>query len=210
MIEDLKHHYAYLFEDELLKEIQAVGQLKTCPANDIIMDIGQKVTMIPLVLTGAIKIFREDTNGDDLLLYFIEQGDTCAMTLTCCLGVKKSEIRAIAEVDTTVLMIPVEYMSLWMTRYKSWQNFILQSYHERMTELLEALDSIAFLKLDERLLKYLRDKALVNRNDTIQVTHQIIAQDLHSSRVVISRLLKTLENEKKIELNRNQIKILDL
>lgn len=209
MIEDLKHHYAYLFEDELLKEIQAVGQLKTCPANDIIMDIGQKVTMIPLVLTGAIKIFREDTNGDDLLLYFIEQGDTCAMTLTCCLGVKKSEIRAIAEVDTTVLMIPVEYMSLWMTRYKSWQNFILQSYHERMTELLEALDSIAFLKLDERLLKYLRDKALVNRNDTIQVTHQIIAQDLHSSRVVISRLLKTLENEKKIELNRNQIKILD-
>jgi len=94
--------------------------------------------------------------------------------------------------------------------YKSWQNFILQSYHERMTELLEALDSIAFLKLDERLLKYLRDKALVNRNDTIQVTHQIIAQDLHSSRVVISRLLKTLENEKKIELNRNQIKILDL
>ncbi|MDX1270526.1 Crp/Fnr family transcriptional regulator [Bizionia paragorgiae] len=210
MIEDLKHHYAYLFEDELLKEIQAVGQLKTCPANDIIMDIGQTVTMIPLVLTGAIKIFREDTNGDDLLLYFIEQGDTCAMTLTCCLGVKKSEIRAIAEVDTTVLMIPVEYMSLWMTRYKSWQNFILQSYHERMTELLEALDSIAFLKLDERLLKYLRDKALVNRNDTIQVTHQIIAQDLHSSRVVISRLLKTLENEKKIELNRNQIKILDL
>jgi len=210
MIEDLKHHYAYLFEDELLKEIQAVGQLKTCPANDIIMDIGQTVTMIPLVLTGAIKIFREDTNGDDLLLYFIEQGDTCAMTLTCCLGVKKSEIRAIAEVETTVLMIPVEYMSLWMTRYKSWQNFILQSYHERMTELLEALDSIAFLKLDERLLKYLRDKALVNRNDTIQVTHQIIAQDLHSSRVVISRLLKTLENEKKIELNRNQIKILDL
>jgi len=174
------------------------------------MDIGQTVTMIPLVLTGAIKIFREDTNGDDLLLYFIEQGDTCAMTLTCCLGVKKSEIRAIAEVDTTVLMIPVEYMSLWMTRYKSWQNFILQSYHERMTELLEAFDSIAFLKLDERLLEYLRDKALVNRNDTIQVTHQIIAQDLHSSRVVISRLLKTLENEKKIELNRNQIKILDL
>jgi len=210
MVDDLKLHYGYLFEDELLKEIKAVGQLKTIPADAIIMDIGETVTMIPLVLSGAIKIFREDTKGDDLLLYFIEQGDTCAMTLTCCLGVKKSEIRAIAEIDTTLLMIPVQYMSLWMSRYTSWQNFILQSYHERMTELLEALDAVAFLKLDQRLLKYLRDKAMINRNDTIQVTHQIIAQDMHTSRVVISRLLKTLENDNKIELNRNQIKILDL
>lgn len=210
MIENLKLHYGYLFEEKLLNEIKSVGQLKTIPADAIIMDIGETVTMIPLVLTGAIKIFREDQNGDDLLLYFIEQGDTCAMTLTCCLGVKKSEIRAIAEIDTTVLMIPVKYMSLWMSNYTSWQNFILQSYHERMTELLEALDAVAFLKLDQRLLKYLRDKAMVNRNETIQVTHQIIAQDMHTSRVVISRLLKTLENDKKIELNRNQIKILDL
>lgn len=210
MIENLKLHYGYLFEEKLLNEIKTVGQLKTIPADAIIMDIGETVTMIPLVLTGAIKIFREDQNGDDLLLYFIEQGDTCAMTLTCCLGVKKSEIRAIAEIDTTVLMIPVKYMSLWMSNYTSWQNFILQSYHERMTELLEALDAVAFLKLDQRLLKYLRDKAMVNRNEIIQVTHQIIAQDMHTSRVVISRLLKTLENDKKIELNRNQIKILDL
>ncbi|MBQ0769077.1 MAG: Crp/Fnr family transcriptional regulator [Bizionia sp.] len=210
MVDDLKLHYGYLFEEELLNEIKAVGLLKTIPADAIIMDIGETVTMIPLVLSGAIKIFREDREGDDLLLYFIEQGDTCAMTLTCCLGVKKSEIRAIAEVDTTLLMIPVQYMSLWMSRYTSWQNFILQSYHERMTELLEALDAVAFLKLDQRLLKYLRDKAMINRNDTIQVTHQIIAQDMHTSRVVISRLLKTLENDKKIELNRNQIKILDL
>ncbi|TYB77282.1 Crp/Fnr family transcriptional regulator [Bizionia gelidisalsuginis] len=210
MLDDLKHHYGYLFEDELLNEITAVGVLKTVRADEILMDIGETVTMIPLVLAGAIKIFREDTNGDDLLLYFIEQGDTCAMTLTCCLGVKKSEIRAIAETDTTLLMIPVAYMSLWMSRYTSWQNFILQSYHERLTELLEALDAVAFLKLDERLLKYLRDKAMINHNDTIHVTHQIIAQDMHTSRVVISRLLKTLENDKKIELNRNQIKILDL
>ncbi|MBT8273941.1 MAG: Crp/Fnr family transcriptional regulator, partial [Bacteroidia bacterium] len=164
----------------------------------------------PLILTGAIKVMREDEVGDDLLLYFIEQGDTCAMTITCCMGNTKSEIRAIAETDTELIMIPVEKMQEWMHKYKSWQSFILQSYNMRMSELLESLDAIAFLKMDERLFRYLKDKAMVNHDDLIQTTHQDIAYDLHTSRVVVSRLLKKLERENKIKLGRNNIKVIEL
>jgi CRP/FNR family transcriptional regulator len=210
MIDELQQNYGYLFEEELLHEINQVGVYKDIPEGFKLIEIGDYIKSMPLLLSGAIKILREDTKGDELLLYFIEQGDTCAMTITCCLGATKSEIRAIAETDTRLIMIPVEKMGEWMSKYKSWQNFILQSYQSRMMELLEAIDTIAFLKLDERLLKYLRDKAMVNHNEVIHVTHQNIAHDLHTSRVVVSRLLKTLEIDGKIELNRNSIKVIDL
>ena len=210
MIEELKENYGYLFEDNLLIEINNFGTFKEIPEGFQLIDIGDYIKSMPLLISGAVKILREDEKGDELLLYFIERGDTCAMTLSCCMGKKKSEIRAIAETPTKLVMIPIEKMSEWMGKYKSWQNFILQSYHDRMTELLEAIDTIAFLKMDERLLKYLRDKAMVNHDDLILVTHQNIAFDLHTSRVVISRLLKTLENDGKIILYRNSIKLLDL
>ena len=210
MLNELKENYGYLFEDELLMEINNVGTFKEVPEGFQLINIGDYIKSMPLLISGAIKILREDTKGDELLLYFIERGDTCAMTLSCCMGQKKSEIRAIAETPTKLIMIPVEKMSEWMGKYKSWLNFILQSYHDRMSELLEAIDSIAFLKMDERLFKYLKDKAMVNHNDVIQVTHQDIAFDLHTSRVVISRLLKTLEIDGKIELHRNSIKIIEL
>ncbi|WP_445734666.1 Crp/Fnr family transcriptional regulator [Mariniflexile sp.] len=210
MITELKESYGYLFEDNLLKEINDFGTFKEIPEGFQLLDIGQYIKSIPLLISGAVKILREDAKGDELLLYFIERGDTCAMTLSCCMGQKKSEVRAIAETQTKLIMVPVEKMSEWMGTYKSWQNFILQSYHDRMTELLEAIDTIAFLNMDERLLKYLRDKAMVNHDEVINVTHQEIAFDLHTSRVVISRLLKTLENDNKIRLSRNSIKIIDL
>jgi len=210
MIEGLQRNYAYLFEDTLLKEISEIGTFKMVPEGFTLIDIGDNIKSMPLILSGAIKVMREDENGDDLILYFVEQGDTCAMTITCCMGETKSEIRAVAETDTRIIMIPIEKMQEWMHKYPSWQSFILQSYHERMKELLEAIDSIAFLKMDKRLLKYLRDKAMVNRDDLIHTTHQEIAHDLHTSRVVVSRLLKKLEIDKQIELHRNNIKIIDL
>ena len=132
------------------------------------------------------------------------------MTLSCCMGQTKSKIRAVAETDVTLLMLPKQKMKEWLTRYDTWQEFILQSYHSRLQEFIEALDTIAFLKMDMRLLKYLRDKAMVNSNDMIHTTHKEIAEDLHTSRVVVSRLLKGLEKENKIELYRNQIRIIDL
>ncbi len=210
MKELLQTNYGYLFEDALLEEINKVGELKHIKAGEKLIEIGDYIRSMPLLVSGAIKILREDDNGDELILYFLERGDTCAMTLSCCMGQSKSEIRAVAETDTEIIMIPVQKMDEWMRAYRSWQSFILQSYHSRMTELLEAVDTIAFLNMDERLLKYLKDKAMVNHNDEIQVTHQQIAHDLHTSRVVISRLLKSLERSGTIKLNRNNIKVLEM
>ena len=210
MIDELHQHYGYLFEDELLHEINNVGTYRDIPEGMKLIEIGDYIKSMPLLMSGAIKILREDEDGNELILYFIEQGDTCAMTLSCCLGNSKSEIRAIAETDARLMMIPVQKMEEWLGKYKSWRNFVLQSYQNRMTELLEAIDTIAFLKMDERLFKYLKDKAMVNHNDLIHVTHQEIASDLHTSRVVVSRLLKTLEINGKIELHRNNIKVIDL
>ena len=210
MIEKIKTHYGYLFEDELINEIANVAIYKEFEANTIIIDVDSYMVSIPLIISGAIKILREDKDGDELVLYYIEKGDTCAMTLSCCMGETKSKIKAVAETDISLLMIPKSKMSEWLSNYKSWQEYILQSYHSRLNEFIEAVDSIAFLNMDERLSKYLKDKAMVVGNDVLNVTHLQIANDLHTSRVVISRLLKALEKQSKIELNRNQIKILEI
>ena len=210
MKEELELNYGYLFEEELLDEINTVGVYREVSEGSKLIEIGDYIKSMPLLINGAVKILREDDKGDELILYFLERGDTCAMTLACCIGDAKSEIRAVAETDAKLVMIPVKKMAEWMSKYKSWQNFILSSYHDRMSELLEAIDTIAFLKMDQRLFKYLKDKAMVNHDDVIHVTHQEIAHDLHTSRVVISRLLKTLELDGKIKLNRNSIKVIEL
>ncbi|MEO2064211.1 MAG: Crp/Fnr family transcriptional regulator [Christiangramia sp.] len=210
MEKELKEAYGFLFEKELLKEIVEVGTYRSVPAGEKIMDIGSYVNSMPLMLTGAIKILREDSEGNELLLYFLERGDTCAMTLSCCLGQTKSEVRAVAETDTHLIMIPIGKMEEWTAKYKSWRNFVFESYSTRLSEMLDTIDTIAFLNMDERLMRYLRDKAKITGDETIQNTHQQIAYDLHTSRVVVSRLLKKLELEGKIKLQRNQIQVIDL
>jgi len=210
MIQELKENYGHIFDDELLNEIDACAVLKEVPEGGKLMEIGDYIKSMPLLLSGVIKVLREDDNGDELLLYFLENGDTCAMTLNCCMTQSRSEIRAIAETDAKLVMIPIEKMEEWMAKYQRWRNFVLESYNNRLNELLETLDSIAFLNMDQRLLKYLKDKARVTNSPDINNTHQEIAYELHTSRVVVSRLLKKLENRGKIKLNRNQIQILDL
>ena len=210
MIQELKEGYGHLFEQELINEILQVGTFKEVPEGFKLMEVGQYVKGMPLLVSGAIKVLRDDTNGDELLLYYLEKGDTCSMTLTCCMGDSKSEIRAIAETDAKLIMVPIQKMEEWTAKYKTWRNFVFESYHSRLNELLHTLDSIAFDKMDMRLIGYLKEKARINKEDTINNTHQEIAYELHSSRVVISRLLKKLEQMGKIELHRNHIKILDL
>src|SRR5690606_15541122 len=156
----------------------------------------------------VIKIMREDLDKGELLLYFLERGDTCSMTLNCCLGDKKSEIRAIGETDGTVAMIPISKMEEWMGKYRSWRAFVMESYNIRFNEMLSAIDHIAFMKMDERLYNYLLDKKKITGSSIISQTHQEIASNLNSSRVVISRLLKFLENEGLVKLNRNSIELL--
>lgn len=205
----LEQAYGYIFEEALLDEIAKVAVYKEFKADDYLIEIGDYIKTMPLLLTGAIKILREDENGDELLLYFLERGDTCAMTLTCCMGQSKSRIRAIAETDGAMLMIPVEKMEEWLTKYKTWRNFVFDSYNVRLNEMLEAIDTLAFMNLDERLYKYLTDKAKVIGDTEIHNTHQEIAYEMHTSRVVISRLLKALEIQGKIKLHRNKIEILE-
>lgn len=201
----LKQTYGYIFEDKLIDEITEVSLLRDFKEGDILIDFGDSIRKMPLLLKGAIKILREDFDEGELLLYFIEKGDTCAMTMACCMGETKSEIRAVAETNGTVIMIPVIKMEEWLGKYKSWRNYVFNSYNNRLKEMLSAIDNLAFMNMDERLLNYLHDKSKINNSNEIHNTHQEIAYDLHTSRVVISRLLKALENKGKINLNRASI-----
>ncbi len=210
MIKEIKNKYSHLFEDELLEEINQVGTFKEIPEGFELIKPGSYIKFMPLIISGAIKVLRGDHDGDELLLYFLEQGDTCAMTLSCCLRHHKSEIKAIAETDTKLVMIPIEKMEEWTSKYKSWRNFVFSSYHKRLVETIETIDSIAFLNMDDRLLKYLKEKTKISHTKIINTTHQQIAYDLHTSRVVISRLLKKLEKKGIVKLNRNNIEVLEM
>ncbi|AUP80903.1 Crp/Fnr family transcriptional regulator [Flavivirga eckloniae] len=204
----LYQKFGHIFDDALINEIEKVGSIKTFSKDDIIIDINQPLQYIPLLLSGNIKILREDNEGNELLIYFLEAGETCTMSLTCCMGTFKSKIRAVAEKDSSLIMVPVQKMQKWFHNNESWRNFILESYQTRFDEMLEAIDNLAFMKMDERLYKYLINKVKLHTSNTIIVKHQDIAEDLHTSRVVISRLLKQFENEKKIKLSRNKIEVL--
>lgn len=206
----VKEIYGLLFEEALIEEIANIGVIKKVEAGDVFMEVGDEVIKMPLLLDGAIKVLRPDDNGDEILLYFIESGDTCAMSFNCCMGNSRSQIRAIAETDSSILLIPKEKMDEWLVKYKSWRNFILDSYQTRLNEVLQAVDMIAFKNMDERLLSYLQDKTKVNHDSRLYVTHYEIANDLNTSRVVVSRLLKKLENNKDVVLHRKYIDVINL
>lgn len=208
MKELLRQSYGTIFEEKLLDEIAQVAVLKDFDEGDILIDFGSYITRMPLLLSGAIKILREDFDEGELLLYFIEKGNTCAMSMACCMGEKKSEIRAIAETSGQLIMIPVNNMEEWLGKYKTWRNFVFNSYESRLKEMLSAIDSLAFMNMEERLYLYLIDKSKINGSREVNNTHQEIAYDLHSSRVVISRLLKVLENKGFIKLHRAYIELL--
>lgn len=207
MNEQLEKFYGNRFSPDLLEKIDAIGTYKKVNEGDTLIEIGDYIKHIPLLLTGAIKIIREDHDGGELLLYFLERGDTCAMTLSCCMGQSLSQIRATAEVNTELILIPVEKMEEWLN-YKGWRDFIFESYNGRLYEMLDAIDSLAFTNLNERLLKYLHNKSAIKNSNSLSLSHQEIAFELNTSRVVISRLLKQLENEGKVKLLRNKLEII--
>lgn len=207
--EKLSGFFSFQFEEELLDEISKTGELRTLKAGEILMDINNQVNFVPFLLNGVFKIMSEDKAGNEIVMYFLERGDTCASTFINFINSEKSRIRAIAEVDSEVVMVSVSHFDDWMARFKTFRSYVIESYNIRLKEMIEAIDTLAFMKMDERLLKYLRDRAQVLRETCIYTTHQEIAYDLNTSRVVVSRLLKQLENEGKIALNRNKIEIFD-
>jgi CRP/FNR family transcriptional regulator len=195
----------YLLEEELIQEMSEIARVRETVTDEIIIHVGDELLMIPIVISGSIKVSRENESGNELLLYYIDGGDTCAMTLQCCVRKVDSQIKATAMEPSLLLMFPVENMDKWMDKYKSWRSFILSSYHSRMMELMETIDAMAFMRLDERLLRYLTDQVKLMGSMELNHTHQQIADDLHSSRVVISRLLKQLETKGIIAIHRNKI-----
>ena len=203
MILELKQLFGNIFEEALTHEIAKVSTLREIPEDYMLIDIGEAIKGIPLMIGGAIKIYRE--NGNELLLYYIKEGDSCTLTYAWEMNASKSKIRAISELPSKLIMIPLKQMEFWEEKFPSWRNFLFRSYQTRMDELIQTLDSLAFDGLEKRLINYLAEKRKVNGKNELHITHQNIALELHSSRVIISRLLKKLEHSGKIKLKRNEI-----
>ena len=204
----LRERFNLVFEKELLDEMETKGIPVSVKAGTVILDVGQTVRTMPILLSGSIKVSRTDEDGREILLYYVNPNESCAMTFTCCMQQHASEIRAVAEEDVEMLAIPVSVMDEWMTKYPSWKSFVMRSVQNRFHELLKTIDQIAFQKLDERLVSYLKEKSRTTGSTLINLSHEQIANELATSRVVISRLLKKLETDKKLLLYRNQIKLL--
>lgn len=202
------NYFKETFEPKLLDEIGKVSVYRKINAGEIVIDTGQIIKYIPVVLKGLVKVFREDDEGKELLIYYINPNESCALTFTCCMQENPSEVKATAEEDTEIILIPVGKMDEWMGKYTTWKTFVLTTIRLRFKELLKTIDQIAFQNLDARLVQYLSEKSNTTGSRLLNLSHQQIADELASSRVVISRLLKKLENEKKVLLFRNQIKLL--
>ena len=197
-----------LFEPALLQEIQQFGTWQSFKEGDLIMDYGKYIRMMPIIIKGTIKVLRLDENGNEILLYYLSSSESCSMAYSCCIEAKKSEVKAIAEDEVELIAIPHIKLDEWLCAYTSWKNYIMRSFNERFIELLKSIESIAFHKLDERLIAYLKEKQRHTGSSVIKTSHNQIADELATSRVVISRLLKQLENSKKIILYRSEIKLL--
>jgi CRP/FNR family transcriptional regulator len=207
--EKLSDYYSNIFEEELIDEIVKVGFIEKIKAGNHLIDIGEDLTHIPLILSGVVKIIRKEKGGEELVLYFLERGDTCAISFVNCINRKKSIFKGVVENDTEAIFLPVDKIDDWLVRFKSWRFFIIDSYHFRLIEMVESIDSLAFMNMNQRIFKYLTDKAKINRDVDLTITHQQIADDLNTSRVVVTRLLKQLHEDGKIYSTRNKIKVLD-
>ena len=196
--------YSFL-EKDLQDEILEKGILKTFQPNDVLIREGQLIRSFPLVLKGLIRISRNNEEGNELLLYYLQPNEVCAMSLTCCMANKSSAVKAIVEEETEVIMLPVELLDAWIGKYPTWKQFVMRTFQERFNVLIETVDTLAFMKLDERLVKFFNDRYEKSGATTFSGTHQDLALQLNTSREVISRLLKKLEKKGKVELSRNFI-----
>jgi CRP/FNR family transcriptional regulator, anaerobic regulatory protein len=198
------------FEKELLEEMAAAGEIRTFREGEVLLRTGQNIRSTMLILDGLAKIYREDEEGAEFFMYYLDAGKPCVLSLVCALKQEQSELMAKAVTDLKVLTVPLSRMDEWMTKYKSWGQFVLGTYRERFEELLHTIDHIAFRNMDERLLYYLRRHQETLKTNIISLSITEIAQELNSSREVISRLLKKLSEKGVVRLHRSHIEILDL
>jgi CRP/FNR family transcriptional regulator, anaerobic regulatory protein len=196
------------FQPELISLLEKESTAKTFRQGDMIIRSGQYIKSTLLLISGRIKIYRNDPEGNEFLMYYINPGEACAVSMICAIQAETSEITAVAEEETEVLMIPVSLMEKMMAGFKSWYQFVIQTYRSRFDELLTVIDNIAFRNMDERLGFYLKRYAENTGKKTIALSHQQIAEDLATSREVISRLLKKMEQAKLVRLHRNMVELL--
>ena len=197
-------------EKKLIDEISQVGELKSYKAGEIMIRTVQYIRSTFLVLEGLIKIYREDDEGNEFFMYYLDSGKACAISMVCSATQDTSELTAKAVTVTSIITIPVSYMDQWMTQYKSWHRFVISTYRERFEELLLTIDHIAFRNMDERLIFYLKRHQDKLNTHIIPLTHTEIAQELNSSREVITRLLKKLSDRGMLKMHRQHIEIIDL
>jgi CRP/FNR family transcriptional regulator, anaerobic regulatory protein len=196
-----------LFEPELMSKVQANAMLINLTAGDVMLKIGKPVWGIPLLAKGTVKISRVNDEGQEILLYYVKAGETCAMSFTCWMTTQVSSVKSTAEEECVLYVIPGKIADEWMQQYPSWKKFVMNTILDGFTEIVKSIDDVAFKRMDERLITYLREKSKIGGSALINLTHQQIADELGTNRVVISRLLKKLEVDGQVLLFRNQIKL---
>lgn len=195
------------FETELKQLIASKGMLKTFRAGDVIMQSGQYLKSTMLITSGRIKLFTDGEEGEEYFMYYLEPGQACALSFVCAARNRKSDLEAIAIEDSEAILIPIELMDELMIKHKTWYYFVIETYRNRFQELLDVIRSVAFHSMDERLEYYLMKQKNTFNSPILSITHEQIATDLNSSRVVISRLLKQMEQQGKLKLLRNSIEL---
>jgi CRP/FNR family transcriptional regulator, anaerobic regulatory protein len=198
------------FDKGLVEKISELGSIIKVPAGEQILKSGQYLKNTILVVQGLVKLYREEEEGKEFFIYYIEEGTACALSMVCATKNLTSDIMAKTIQDTTLIVVPLQYMDELMVKYKSWYYFVIDTYRTKFQDLLNVVDAIAFKALDIRLIRYLNNAYYALDTDVLNVTHQEIAADLNTSREVISRLLKKMEKEGMVGLNRNQIIIKNL
>lgn len=191
-------------EEQLIEELIMHGTIKEVKAGDTILKVGQTIRSTMLIVDGLVKLYREDNEGKEFFIYHLDAGQACSLSMVCAANHETSEVLAKALTDATILSIPLQFMEQWMSKYKSWYQFVITSYRNRLEEMLKTIDAIAFNNMDERLEDYLK-KQIGKLGNNLKMTHQEIATDLNSSREVISRLLKKMETKNWVIIHRNSI-----
>ncbi|MEP7197143.1 MAG: Crp/Fnr family transcriptional regulator [Saprospiraceae bacterium] len=189
----------------LRKKLTDLGFVKIFEEGDVILNENSYIKAIPIVTKGNIRVMRTDDDGREILLYYIKAGESCIMSFLGGLHHDTSKVKAIAEELTEILFIPIDKVNLLIKEYPEWLDFIFRLYHKRFEELLEVVNAVAFKKLDERLLNFIKKKCELTKSNTLQITHEQLANELGTARVVVSRLLKQIEYEGIITLGRNKI-----
>jgi len=198
-----------IFPDRLIENLATNGRLVKVEEGTQVISRGDTIKEIPIVLSGTAKVVRTDDNGEEHILFYLNEKEACTATFSLCSEAKKSEIDFIIETPAELLLYPVNLMDHLTKEYPSWRYYVCKNYNNRMKDFLNTMDTIVFMKMDQRIMKYLEKASVALQTKTINITHQEIANDLSTSRVVVSRLLKQLEKEGRIKLFRNRIALLN-